>query len=78
MFSVTLVDNFSPILRFFFSFSIMIMHKLSNAFIKTTSVSKNKSVIIVLSLMPTDFFYSPNEVFFFFFLNSFCFSSVNC
>ena len=71
MISVTLADNFSPILRFFFSFSIMIMHTLGNAFIKTTSVSKNKSVIIVLSLMPTAFFYSPNDVFVFY---SFCFS----
>ena len=75
MISVTLADNFSPILRFFFSFSIMIMHTLGNAFIKTTSVSKNKSVIIVLSLMPTAFFYSPNDVFVFY---SFCFSFLNC
>ena len=68
MISVTLADNFS-ILRFFFSFSIMIMHTLGNAFIKTTSVSKNKSVIIVLSLMPTAFFIVQMMFLFLFFIH---------
>ena len=67
MISVTLADNFSPILRFFFGFSIMIMHALDKAFIKTTSVSKNKSVIIVLSLMPTTFFFTVQMTFLFLF-----------